>query len=354
VVVRLGHATPFLQLLDGGAAQQTSRRRLDELIVRLEQTPGVERAVQDIRGRQELGVYLPDERGRGEARHAELAAVRAPAGYFDALGLPVLRGREFGTDDARPDVARADVPVVIGVDLAARLWPGADPVGRRLRPADDPGAAAGTTRLLVVGVIEDPQARVRPAREAYRVFLPADPDAVSFDLLVRTRSAAHTQLPRLRSVIQAVLPDMIVDARTLEDVEAVGVRHFRTVTAAVSAAGLAALLLSAIGLYAVIAFAAGQRHGEIAVRIAVGAKRAQIARQFLGDGVRLSAIGVALGLPVSLLGLHFLMAYTGVVVGVLPVALVAAGAVLGIATAAVAFPARRAAAIDPAVTLRRT
>jgi ABC-type antimicrobial peptide transport system permease subunit len=117
-----------------------------------------------------------------------------------------------------------------------------------------------------------------------------------------------------------------------------------------------ALLISAIGLYAVVAFSVGERTREIAVRLAVGARAQRIVQQFVSDGLRLSAIGLLLGLPVSLLGLRALLTAAGDDFGSVrlpPVTVMAALGVLLVATAAVWIPARRAASVDPAVTLRR-
>lgn len=115
-----------------------------------------------------------------------------------------------------------------------------------------------------------------------------------------------------------------------------------------------ALFLSAIGLYAVVAFAVGQRTRDIAVRLAVGAPAGRIVRRFVADGVRLGVLGLALGLPLSLLGLCALLAadndFPALPVG--PVTAIAALGVIATATVAAWIPARRAARVDPAVTLR--
>jgi ABC-type antimicrobial peptide transport system permease subunit len=115
-----------------------------------------------------------------------------------------------------------------------------------------------------------------------------------------------------------------------------------------------ALFLSAIGLYAVVAFSVGQRTRDIAVRIAIGARGQQIVHRFVRDGLRLSAWGVALGLPASVIGLSVLISAVPDVPPVpLPaVATIAALGVVIVATAAAWIPARRAAAVDPAITLR--
>ena len=118
-------------------------------------------------------------------------------------------------------------------------------------------------------------------------------------------------------------------------------------------AGVTALLLSAIGLYAVVAFAVTQRTREIAVRMAVGGRSSSIVGNFVTDGLRLSAYGLAIGLPLSLLGLRALMMIPDAPRVELPhVTLVAALGILIVATLAAWIPARRAASVEPAEILR--
>lgn len=146
---------------------------------------------------------------------------------------------------------------------------------------------------------------------------------------------------------------MVADVRTLAQIENFQRRTFRLITGGISAAGLMALLLSAIGLYAVVAFSVGQRSSEIAVRIAMGARGGQVVRRFVAEGLRLSALGLVFGLPVSLVGLRAVMTVPDVPsVALPPVTAIAAAGVVMVATAAAWLPARRAAAVDPAVTLR--
>jgi predicted lysophospholipase L1 biosynthesis ABC-type transport system permease subunit len=245
-----------------------------------------------------------------------------------------------------------EAPVIVGVDLARRLWPGADPIGRRLQAASDSGSGART--LVVAGVIDDPAAKLRRAGDDYRIYLPPDTTLAPRSVLLRTAAAAQSLVPTLREVALAEAPDMPVRIRTVAEVEDVRRSQFRMVTAGILAAGAAALLLSAIGLYAVVAFSVGQRTREIAVRIAVGARGQQIVHRFVGDGLRLSALGLALGLPISLVGLHLLMGMVPDIPSIpLPaVTTIAAVGVVMVATAAAWLPARRAAAVDPAITLR--
>jgi putative ABC transport system permease protein len=162
-------------------------------------------------------------------------------------------------------------------------------------------------------------------------------------------------LHALRAAVREEFPGMTASVQTIAEVEDRNRRHFRTITAALLTAGAMALLLSAIGLYAVIAFSVGERTREIAVRLAVGAHVPQVVSRFVGDGLKLSAIGLVIGMPVSLLGLRTLLGAAGddfPSVGLTQVAAIAGLGVLIVATAAVWIPSRRAAGVDPAITLR--
>jgi ABC-type lipoprotein release transport system permease subunit len=215
-------------------------------------------------------------------------------------------------------------------------------------------SATGARTLVVVGVIEDPPERTRRPGDDHWIFLPPDTTWAPRALMLRTSGLAASHIPTLREVAQRVTPDMSVRIQSLTEIQEGHRRMFRMITSGLSAAGSMALLLSAIGLYAVVAFAVGQRTREIAVRMAVGARGQQIVRRFVADGLRLSALGVVIGLPISLAGLRLLMDAVPDIPSVpLPsVTAVAAVGVVVVATAAAWIPARRAAAVDPAVTLR--
>ena len=334
-------------------AKRGLRATMERVVAGLQATPGVEAAVIDwSRSTPRLGRYFVHRRDRvrgAPQNSVQLSGETVAGGYFGAMGIPLLRGRHFGPGDHG---SAAEVPIIVDADLTRRLWAGADPVGRRLQAESAP--AGGARTLVVVGVIDDPRHGVRRAGEGFRIFLPPDTSLVSTAVLVRTAGTAEPLVPAIRAVLRKEAPGTASWVRTLATIEAEGRRTSRVFAMAVSAAGLMALLLSAIGLYGVVAFSVSQRRGEIAVRIAVGARTRQIVRRFVADGLRLSAIGLAIGLPVSLVGLRALLAADDSFRHV-PTPSVAAIAALGVvlvATAAAWIPARRAAAVDPAITLR--
>jgi len=338
------------------AEPEELRATIRRLTERLQGTPGVEAALIDWRGASPLGYYVvhPEDRVAGASEEAlRLSGERAAPGYFAALGIPLVQGRDFAPTEVAPAEPRpAHVDVVIGADLARRLWHGANPVGRRLWATSDSARAART--LTVVGVIDDPTADNRRVGERVRVYLPPDTTRLAHVLLLRTTGAASPLLPAVRSAVHEETDGMLADVHTLAELEHVAQRNRRLAASGLSVAGVMALLLSAIGLYAVVAFSVGQRTREIAVRLAVGAPGGRIVRRFVADGVRLGAIGLALGLPFGLFGLRTLLAADNDFPA-LPVGPVTATTAIGaIATAVVAawLPARRAARVDPAAALR--
>jgi ABC-type antimicrobial peptide transport system permease subunit len=175
-------------------------------------------------------------------------------------------------------------------------------------------------------------------------------------ILVRTRGPAEPFLPELRRFIRAEAPSLPVSSMlTLEQVDAKAYRDTLRGAMLAGAGGALALLLASLGLYGVVSLAVQQRTREIGIRIAVGAHPARVARMFLASGVRVGVVALLVGLPLSVIGLKLAVA-SGVFIapGVNPYMIGAGIAVLLLAVAAAAtwVPARRAARVDPATTLR--
>lgn len=340
------------------AAVEEETRRLRASVLRVAErvrdTPGVDAAVTEWAPLGEIGAYSvdPADRGGGAAPSpVELWGKAVEAGYFETMGIPVVRGRGFRPEDLAAGPRAPETAALIDADLARTLWPGADPVGRRLRA--EPGATGAST-LVVVGVVDEPGTVAAKPGAPRKIFLPADTAGLPVTVLVRTAGRAESLAATLRSVAQNEAPGMVIGVQTLAGVREAQRKEMAPMAGGLLGAGAMALLLSAIGLYAVVAFSVSQRTGEIAVRIAVGAHARQIARRFVADGVRLSAGGLALGLPVSLLGLRALIA-SDKAFSMVALPAVTGIAALGVALVAIAaawLPARRAASVDPAVVLR--
>ncbi|MEX2282922.1 MAG: ABC transporter permease [Gemmatimonadota bacterium] len=344
-----------------------SMRKQVELMLRLREqvraTPGIETAVIDWRQTDYPGIYTAhsdDKAGGRPDATADLAVHFVEAAHFDVMGIPIKRGRTFGPGDLSAAMTSAEAPGIIGADLAAQLWGNADPVGRRLQTVTEPGNGSGPSpdgglrTVVVIGVVDDPYARTRDDKEPYRVYLPADTARSAEYMLIRSAVPPAPLVPIIRGLAQNAAASSIINLETLADVEAKENRDRRRISGAFSAGGIVALLLSAIGLYAVIAFTVTQRTQEIAVRLAVGANRNQITYSFIREALRLGAFGLVLGLPVGLFAMRQLVAVLGM--GELPTApiiLVASTGIFLVAAASAWGPARRAAGVDPATALRR-
>lgn len=275
----------------------------------------------------------------------------APRGYFGALGIPIVRGRDFDAGEyAQPPgdpSALSYDRVIVGRDLARRLWGEADAVGRRLALPGRSGSA-----LLVVGVVDEEAAGPSEANGQVRVFVPYA--RMNTGVIARTAGPALPMLNAMQKAVAAEAPQMpVFRAQTMEQREAEFRRKVLRTSGAVAAGGVLALLLSAIGLYAVVSFAVGQRTHEIGIRTALGAQRGQVVRMFFANGIVLSAIGLALGVPLSILVTRLIAAALNWPLGTSPLLGVAIGAVVFVvASVAVWIPAHRASGIDPVLALR--
>lgn len=358
VSLRLRSSTPAT----GDQVQDAqSRRRLrtdvERLIDRLEGTPGIAAAVPNLpmnTGLEGYSVHPADRVQGGFEGSLRMDGRTAAPGHFGVLGIPIVMGREFVPSGPGPDAAGAEIPIIIDAGLARNVWPDANPLGRRLLAPSDSVRSART--LTVVGVVDEP-AEGGAGGERHRVYLPPDYDRLgsSVGMLIRTTGPARALIPEIRSVVREEVPGTTVtEASTIAELEAESRYELYTAFALLGGSGLLTLLLSAVGLYAVIAFAVGQRTREIAIRMAVGARPRRIIGVFLGDGLRLGVIGMLIGMPLSLVGLRFILAAEGVLPAApLPsVVAMAAIGVLCVAGAATWIPAQRAAGIDPAITLR--
>ena len=279
----------------------------------------------------------------------------AMPGYLDLIGTPVVLGRDLGAADTAGFRANT-IPIVIGDDMARSLWGDASPVGRRVQRAN----ATQPLTLEVVGVYKEEVGAKGHSRNPFTIIVPPDPrlvaQAASRLFMLRVSSSAESIVPTIRGIVREEVPRAtITELRTLAAVQDSERYMLWGAIALFSTAGLVVLLLCALGLYAVVAVAVGQRTAEIAVRIAIGARARQIVRHFASDGLRLTIVGVVVGLPLSVLGLRQLISLASDVpdVNVTLVITVVAISVIAVAGLASWLPASRAAEVDPAVILRR-
>ena len=280
----------------------------------------------------------------GEEPHMNWNSVSP--GYFETLGIRVLRGRAFGERD------RLDAPPVIVINevLANRYFAGQDPIGRRMRA----GFNSGTVREIVGVVAAERHAGIasEPHNGAY-VPMYQFPRGGQMTLLVRTASPAATATS-VRRAVHEIDPSLAVfQVEPMSQVlsESVAAPRFSTVLLATFA--IVALLLAAIGLYGVIAHAVSQRTREIGIRMALGASRPAVLRMVVGRGMWLASIGIVAGLAVALVVVRLFAALLfGVSATNLATYALSGVVLLAVGALSSYVPARRAIRVDPVVALR--
>jgi len=265
--------------------------------------------------------------------------------YFETMRIPVVRGRSFTAADRQ-----GSTPVVVVNDaFANRYWPGVDPIGKRLS-ANGP---AGPFRE-VVGVVrtgkyntlgEEPRPfYYLPLLQEYRGAVTLHVKGPSRDLIPAVRDAIRA--------VDAAVP--VFDAKTMEDQLLVALLPARLAGTLLGAFGILALLLAAVGIYGVMAYSVAQRTREIGVRMALGAGARDLLRLVVGEGARLTAIGLVIGLAVGIGVTRFI---ASLLYGITPTDVIAFGSASAIlaTTALLAsyIPARRAIRVDPVLALRR-
>jgi predicted permease len=355
-------AATFRPLTKTGAANQREAA-VDSLVPRIAARPEVVGAVLEPTAFEIRGVFAPDRRARDAKTDTVPTVVHlqgAAPGWFTLVDAPIILGR----DVSLADTAAADHPVVIGSDLARRMWGDASPIGRTLVSPALAGWKQDSIAMTVVGVYD--ASRRLPGMTWNGGIARGDTPVRAYTaygkhwrhdrILVRTRGPAALFVPALRRFARDRAPALPVTS--METFAQIDEREYGVVLQVASLAGAGgalALLLASLGLYGVVSLAVRQRTREIGVRIAVGAEPMQVARMFLASGVRASVVALAIGLPLSVAGLEISMSQ-GVVIApdVNPYLIGSAIAVvlLAVAAAATWVPARRAALIDPASTLR--
>jgi putative ABC transport system permease protein len=281
------------------------------------------------------GTALPDALYRG-----------ADPGYFSALQIPLLSGRFFTRDD------RAGHPktVIISHQLAQEYFPGESPLGKHLHVA-----AGGDADYEIVGVVADTLHQVdQPSRAT--MYLPVLSGEIhgGVTLVVRTASdplAFSVPIQKKIAELDAELP--VSDVLTIPQIIERSLGNASLIASLVLAFAVLSLMLASIGLYGVLSYLTTQRTGEIGVRMALGAQRAEVVRLMLGDGLRPALYGLLLGLAASSVAVRLIQS---MLYGTKPLdpAIFAAvvATLLVVAALASLVPAWRASRIDPMQALR--
>jgi len=274
---------------------------------------------------------------------------RADRGYFEALDIPLLRGRLFDSGEGPGE----PLTVVINRTFADQFFPGEDPIGQRI--AYDRAATAQSIWYEIVGIVGDQQ-QVSPRQPARaEVFENRRQDWGRSDwFVIRTTGDATSATAAVRSVLAELDPLIpIASIRPLRDVWSSSMAREEFMLTLLGAFAVSALLLATVGVYGVTAQAARGRTHEIGIRIALGARTSEVLGLILRQGLAVVCVGLAIGVVAALLATRVIAGFLHGVRPTDPLTLVAVVVLLSLVAAVACFvPARRAASIDPASSLR--
>lgn len=278
--------------------------------------------------------------------------VMATPGYFDAVGIPLVRGRGIEERDVR------DAPLIAVIDerAAALYWPDSDPIGQRIRYYDED--APWLTIVGIVGSVryESPEREPRPAVYVAHAQSPRIGfyTGRAMTLVVRGAGAIDAVVAPVRAVVRRLDPQVpVTNVAMLQDVVTRAIGRPRFAGTLMSLFALTSLLVGALGVYGVLAYLVRARTQEIGVRMALGATAGSVQRMVLRQGLVLAAIGLVIGVAVSLLAGGVIRSMLYGISPADPLTLLIVGGVLtAVSFVASYLPARRATRIDPAAALR--
>ena len=332
----------------GTAAQQVAF--YDRLLERASSLPGIESAaltsIVPLGGDNDMSILVegkpaPANNAEGDAVWYRLVSRE----YFHAMGIALKRGRNFEPRESAPAIIVSDA-------TARRFWKDGDPLGRRVRFSED----ASAPWFTVVGVAGEVRMRGPRGESRSEVYLPywQFPE-LGINVVLKTAGRPESLAAPLRRAVRDLDPDIPVSGITaMSTVVAESIDQPRFFAVIVGVFALLALALAIVGIYGVISYTVAQRTAEIGVRMALGAGRRDILALVVGDGLRLTALGILLGVAAAAAasaGLRSLLFGVGALdpatFGGMTALLVAASIL------ACVVPARRAAGVDPIVALRR-
>jgi putative ABC transport system permease protein len=331
-----------------GYTQEQGQAFYRQLIERLKSLPGA-RAVTSATivplgtGRESRGFRIPGHVQPNGDRYFSIANNNVGPDYFAAMGIPILRGRDFDARDAQPG---ARPVAVINETMARRFWPNADAVGQSIQAGKEPMEIIGVARdIKYYSLAEEPLPYIyTSAAQQYTPYL---------TLQLRMAGDPKTLANALRKEVERLDPNVaIANLATFAELRQAPLFPSRAMAIVSSLFGLLALLLAAMGIYGITSYTVGQRTREVGIRIALGAQRSDIFRLILGQGVGVMFVGVVVGLGAALALTRFLSSQLFGVSHLDLLTFVAVSLLLAfVALIACYIPARRAAKVDPIAAL---
>jgi putative ABC transport system permease protein len=356
IVGRVG--LPYLGYSDPTVARQTFER----IVAAADALPGVQSAAVDSRaplaGASGNNGLIPEGKALDPANVVLARLQIVSPGYLSTARIPLKAGREFTAQDAHDKT----LVTIVNETLARTAWPHENPISKRFACCEaGPKGGMDPVWHEVVGVVGDVRAlgldrQIQP--EFYLPMAQMPPAAWDWigrtmDLVVRTRDGRFPA-NELRTTVLSIAPGVPVYGLSTEREKISGTleeSHFDTFLLAVFAA--IALLLSSVGIYGVLSYVVAQRTRQIGIRMALGATPAQVMRDVLAYGLRLTGLGLAIGLSGAAAGTHMLSSLLYGIKPIDPLTFIAVPLLLGLVGMAASYiPARRATKVDPMVALR--
>jgi putative ABC transport system permease protein len=284
----------------------------------------------------------------GQAPIADYRAITV--GYFRAIGIRLLKGREFTERDS------ADAPdaVIVNEELARRSWPGEDPIGKRLQVGTEL-----TRWRQVVGVVGNARLSGLEAKVDPAIYVPFPqnswPNALRNSFIVlRTTTDPQSLIPAIRRELRSVDPTFpITQIRTMDEIVGDSLSQRRFNTALLALFAFVAVALAAVGIYGVMSYAVSQRTREMGIRMALGAEQSDITKLVTSNGARLAALGIAIGVVAAAISSRLMSSLLFGITATDPMTFAFTALLLAAVTLLASYiPSRRAARTDPIAALR--
>ncbi len=345
-------ATMLIQPSSGQVRATDATNYFDELSRRIAALPGVER----VGGAQHLPLGGFNWNGALEIERQPIAATaarpqviwRSVVGeYFGAMRIPLVRGRLFLATDTR----NAPPVVLINATMAERYWPGRNPIGERIKF----GNGSRRDWATIVGVVGDVRSQSADQPAPAEVYRPNAQQGLAFmHYVIRTRGDPLAAMSAVRTAVRSLDHTVpIAQVRSLEELPAMSSSTRRTIARLLGAFAALGLFLGAVGIYGVVAYGVRRRTRELGIRAALGAVEGRLTTMVLGEGLRMSSLGIAIGVVAAALAtrpMHALLFGVSALDPTIYVAVV--GTLVAVTIVASLAPARRAARVDPVVALR--
>ena len=351
-----GVLTLTFDLPDKKYSEQQQIEFYTQLLPRLQAIPGVVSAAAvtplPLSGNGAIITFQIEGRPVPRAEEPSADIKVATPNYFHTMNIPLLSGRDF----TEHDTDKAPGVVIVNQAFAQRFFPNENVLGKHITPGASNSGRPQPRE--VIGVVANVKGRKLDVEDLPEYYIPdTQLNFGSMTFCLRTSVEPHSIASAVRSAVSSMDPDLpLYDIKTMDEYLSATVATPRFQAMLLEAFAGLALLLTAVGLYGVIAYAVALRTHEIGVRITLGATPGDVVGMVLKSGLRLTGIGVAAGIVLSLIGARFATSFSSLLFGIKPTDFLTFAAVAGIVALvsllACYIPAYRASKVDPMIALR--